>query len=140
MIAAGIASSESLFYAKSRYTKKPDGIIGHGDKALLPGEVGFGYLMDGRTALTSKGNPARPLVCYPLAFDGKIVSDQAFDPSIHDGKAVILRVDNSAQSLPILSATRRAMLGGGKHLLQTGEDTVWGASVKPVIVPPLPKP
>lgn len=140
LIAAGFVEKENLFYSKTGYTKKPDNRTDPSDMVLAPGEVGFGYLMDGKSAFNTEGNPARPLACSPLAFDGKNVSDQYFDSSIHDRKAIVLRIDISVQSLPILSATRRAMLGGGKHLLQTGEDTVWGTTARPVIVPPLPKP
>ncbi len=142
LIAVDIVSSETLFYAKAGYTKKPDNVIDPADMALAPGEVGFGYLMIGKTALNSDGNLARTLVCAPLAFDGKTVSDQKFDPTVKNGYAVILRMDNSVQSMPIDPTTRRVMLGvgGQKHLLETGSDTVWGDSAKPVIVPPLPKP
>ena len=42
-------------------------------------------------------------------------------------------------SLPIDPQTHRAIPGGKKHLLDTGLETVWGDSAKPVIIPPLPK-
>lgn len=139
LIATEIANAESMFYAKAAYTKRPDNMMESGAKALAPGEVGFGYLMDGKSSLDPKGNPSRPLVCAPLAMEGKTVSSQFFDKSINEGRAVVLRMDNSVQSLRIDPDTQRALMPGKKHLLQTGSDTVWGDAAKPVIVPPLPK-
>jgi hypothetical protein len=95
--------------------------------------------MNDNSAFNTKDNPARPLACAPLAFDGKTVSDRIFDDSLYGGKAVVLRIDNSVTLLPILKSTRMPTLGGGRFLLDTGPDTVWGESATPVIVPPLPK-
>jgi hypothetical protein len=140
LIAAQIANSEAMFYAKTAYTEKPDNVTKPGAKALAPGEVGFGYLMDGKSALDPKGNPSRPLACSPLALVGKTVSNQFFDSSFNKGRAVVLKMDNSVQSLSIDPDSRRGFISGlEKHLLQTGSDTVWGDSAKPVIVPPSPK-
>ena len=49
-----------------------------------------------------------------------------FDIDFYDSKAVVLRIDNSVQSLPVLRNSKLAQLGGGKNLLATGDDTVWG--------------
>jgi hypothetical protein len=139
LIAGGVTDNETMFYAKAAFSRIPDNLIIPGEKAFAPGEVGFGYLMNGKSAFNTEGNPARPLACAPLAFDGKTVSDRTFDDSMYAGKAVVLRIDNSVTSLPIHKESKRASLGGGKSLLDTGLDTVWGESAKPIIVPPLPK-
>ena len=140
LVAAEIVSNDRLFYAKTAFSKKSAGSEKPSDWILDPGTVGFGYLMNGKSAFTSVGNPGRPLACAPLAFDGKSVSSQQFEFNRYDGKVVVLRIDNSVASLPIQKDTRLAILGGGKTLLQTGLDTVWSSTEHPVIVPPLPKP
>jgi hypothetical protein len=91
LIAAEIASTEQFFYAKVRGARKPDGIITAGE-AVKKGECGFSYL----SGLSSDGNRSRPLVVTPL-----ILGTDRFDPKPFQGKAVILRMDNSAVSMPI---------------------------------------
>lgn len=140
LVAAQFLEDDRPFFAETAFIKK-SGMFGERRKRTLEaGTVGFGYLMNGKSAFTSAGNPARPLACAPLAFDGKSVSSQQFEFDRYDGKAVVLRIDNSVASLPIQKDSRLAALGGGKTLLQTGPDTVWGSHEHPVIVPPLPKP
>lgn len=135
LIAAEVSQSEAMFYAKTAFTKKPDNVY-NGANALERGEVGFGYIMNTNTAFSTAGNPARPVVVAPLAFP---FSTGQFDTDMYDYKAVVLRIDNSATSLPILKSTKLAQLGGGKNLLQTGEETIWGTGVTPTIVNPDPK-
>lgn len=139
LVAAEIVSSPYVFYAKSAFSEKAAPPAEHEKWAIEPGTVGFGYLMNGKSSLDEKGNPARPLACAPLAFDGKSVSTHQFDPGPYNGKAVVLRIDNSVASLPIQKDTRLAILGGGKTLLETGRDSIWDSTDSPVIVPPLPK-
>lgn len=139
LIAAGILKSEADFYAKTAFSVKPDNRCENTDTAIGPGELGFGYLMNGTRALDRSGNPARGILCAPLAMEQGAVSSKFFDPAPYGGKAVILRIDTSVQAVPIEKDSKLAMLGGGKSLLDTGLDTVWGESVTPVIVPPLPK-
>lgn len=140
LMAAEISSSEAMFYAKAAYSKKPDNVF-NADKALEKGEVGFGYIMNNNVAFSTAGNPARPIVCAPLfSADGtSIQTDGQFDLDYYDLKAVVLRIDNSVTSLPLLRTTKLAQLGGGKNLLQTGLDSVWGEGVTPKIIAPLPK-
>jgi len=138
LIAADIAQAESMFYCQTAFTRKPDNRFDTTQTALAPGEVGFGYLMNGRTAFNTKGNPARLLACAPLAFDGKSVSNQHFDRKPFDGRAVLLRIDCSVTSVLIRKESKEATMSGGKPLLQTGPDTIWGSDT-PTIVPPLPK-
>jgi len=138
LIAADMAQAETLFYCETAFSKKPDNRFDTPQTALAPGEVGFGYLPNGTTAFTTKGNPARPIVCAPLAFDGKSVSTHRFDPTPLNGKAVLLRIDNSISSTFIDRKTGELTLEKRKTLRQTGPDTIWGGDT-PTIVPPLPK-
>lgn len=139
LIAADMAQAESMFYCKTAFSKKPDNRFDTPQTALAPGEVGFGYLLNGRTAFSTKGKPARLLACAPLAFDGKSVSTNRFDPTQLDGYAVLLRIDSSISSPLIDRKTGGLAIGNGKTLLQTGPDTIWGGDITPAIVPPLPK-
>lgn len=136
LIAAEVCQSEGMFYAKTGFTKKPDNVFNTSQNALAKGEVGYGYIMNTNAAFSTAGNPARPIVVAPQAypFDGA-----KFDVDLYDFKAVVLRIDNSVQSIPILKSTKLAQLGGGKNLLSTGDDTVWGTGVTPTISNPDPK-
>ncbi len=138
LLAAEVTQSESMFYAKTGYSKKPDNIFNTATNALEKGEVGFGYIMNTNTAFSTAGNPARPIVVAPMKFENAI-SETEFDSDYYDSKAVVLRIDNSVQSLQIRKTDSLAVIGGGKTLLQTGDDTVWGTGVTPKIVVPLPK-
>ncbi|MFD0895551.1 prepilin-type N-terminal cleavage/methylation domain-containing protein [Luteolibacter ambystomatis] len=135
LIAAGITTSEEIFFAKLPYTKKPDNVI-TGDKALADGEVGFGYLMNDQSGFSTTGNSARPIIATPLL---NASSDGTFDSDPFDQKAIVLRLDNSAVSYQINQNTKTVVLPGGKGLLSTGEDTVWGTDVNPRIVAPSKK-
>ncbi|MFN6016403.1 MAG: type II secretion system protein [Verrucomicrobiota bacterium] len=140
LIAAEISQSEAMFYAKTGFSKKPDNVYNSDTTALAAGEVGFGYLMNTSTAFSTAGNPSRPIVAAPLAFAGTTISaDGTFDVDMYDSKAIVLRIDNSVQSLNITSTSKLAQLGGGKTLLQTGADTVWGTGVTPTMVVPIKK-
>lgn len=136
LIRAGIAQSEAMFYAKTGFTQKPDGILDTDQKALSKGEVGFGIIMDkGTTGLSAAGNPSRPIIAAPF----KIAMDGTFDSDFYDGKAVILKLDNSATSLPIVKTSGNVKING-KNMLETGADTVWGVTtVTPQWSYPQPK-
>jgi prepilin-type N-terminal cleavage/methylation domain-containing protein len=124
LIRAGIAQSEAMFYAKTGFTKKPDGILDTDQNALAKGEVGFGIIMDGGTkGLSAAGNPSRPIIAAPF----KVAMDGTFDSDFYDGKAVILKLDNSVTSLPIVKTTGNVKING-KSMLETGADTVWGVT------------
>jgi prepilin-type N-terminal cleavage/methylation domain-containing protein len=136
LIAAGIAQSEAMFYAKSSYSKKPDGIIAPiSSKALEKGEAGFGILTksDG-TGLSAAGNPSRPIIAAPF----KVAMDGTFDPDFYDSKAVVLKLDNSVSSFTIVKATSEVLING-KKMLETGEGTVWGTDASPQWAYPLKK-
>ncbi len=135
LIRAGIAQSEAMFYAKTAFTKKPDGVLDQDSKALEAGECGFGILMDSTKGLSNAGNPGRPIVAAPF----NIAMDGTFDSDYYDGKAVVLKLDNSVTSLPIVKTTGNVKING-KTMTETGADTVWGTTtVVPTWAYPTPK-
>ncbi len=127
LFVAGVTESEAMFYAKTGFTKKPDGATA--EKTLEAGENGFGYIMNNDKGLSTAGSPSRISAVTPLDDSGKF----SLDP--FDKKAVCLRMDNSAAALPI-SKDGEVSLGGGKKLLDSGAGTVWGASTDPTIIQP----
>jgi prepilin-type N-terminal cleavage/methylation domain-containing protein len=132
LIAFGI-QSEEIFFTKCAYTRKPDNVI-QGAKALEPGEVGFGYIMlDSTTGQNTSGNPGRPVLATPL-LDAQ--TDWTFDPDPYGGKAVILKLDNSATALQIRDSDKKISVGNGRTIEQTGDESVWGTSTNPVIKAP----
>ncbi len=135
LIRAGIAQSETMFYAKTSFTKKPDGIMTTAAQALGPGENGFGILMNTDKGLSAAGNPSRPIIATPF----KIAMDGTFDSDFFDGKAVVLKLDNSVTSLAIVKDSGNVKLNG-KTMIETGADTVWGVTdIKPTWAYPKPK-
>jgi prepilin-type N-terminal cleavage/methylation domain-containing protein len=124
MIRAGVAPAESMFYSKTVYTRKPDNAFETDQKALANGEVGFGIITraDG-TGLSAAGNPSRPICATPFtsALNGE------FDFDIYDGKAVVLKLDNSVTSLSIIKTSRQVLINGNS-LTTDGNATVWGDS------------
>lgn len=91
LFAAEMTQSEQMFYAKTKDSRKPDGVITPGN-ILEPGECGFSYI----SGLSSKDVPATPIVLTPL-----IPGTTKFDPKPLRGKAVVLFIDNSARSYDI---------------------------------------
>lgn len=130
LLAAG-HGNEKMFYAKAVGTKKPDDVTNPPSKALEAGEVGFGYVMDGTTGFSSSNNTNIPVVVTPLVRG----STELFDAGPFGDKMVFLRIDGSANEATI-SKSKKAMLPGGKSLLQKGEDTIWGAEINPKVAPP----
>jgi len=132
LIAAEIAQAESMFYAKTSFTKKPDNVYNTTAKALGKGEVGFGYLLNTTNAFSTAGNPSRPIVAAPLAYP---FADGKFDPDMYDFKAVVLKIDNSVTSLQIRKTDSKVVLGTS-DLITPGEETVWGKDARPTIANP----
>ena len=92
LIGGNFTSSERMFYAsKIPGVRKPDDNI-TGTEALKKGECGFAYLLGARVT----DNPMRPLVAAPM-----IPGTVRFDPKAYEGKAVVLRMDNSVTSFNI---------------------------------------
>lgn len=136
IFSAGLVQSEAIFYAKTAYTNKPDGVTTLETDFLKKGECAFGYIMKGATttAFSSSGNAGRPIIATPL----KKTMDGTFDSDYYDGKAVVLKVDNSITSLVISTTSFKPILNG-KDLLTNGADTVWGTTDTPVLNNPDPK-
>lgn len=125
LIASRIAQSEPMFYARISGTRKPDGVI-TGASALAKGECGFVYF----TGTTKETNPSRPLLVTPL-----IPGTNRFDPKPFDGKAVMLKGDNSVTSLPIVKATGRVMVNGQN--LMDPANPIWEGKPPVVALPEL---
>ena len=133
LFAASYVDSEKIFYTTTSYTKKPAGVITT-SKCLDSGECGFGYIMASSTeAQPSSGTSGRPLLVTPLL---NASADGTCELDTYDKKAVILHLDQSAEAISVRPSDKQAVLGGGNTLLQTGESTVWGTDVTPIIKPP----
>lgn len=116
LFAAGITQSEAMFYAKIPNARKPDGDLSPG-KALQKGEVAFAYVI----GLSSEGNPARIVAFCPI-----IPGTKRFDPQPFDGKAFILRTDNTVTSVNIIK-DGQGFLGGVDIL--SPENPIWNSKV-----------
>lgn len=123
LIRAGISQSETVFYAKSAGTHKPDNVF-DGDHALAKGECGFAYVGN---LLTTDETP-RPLAMAPF-----VPGTDLFDPAPYDGKAVILWTDGSVKSINIKRGTGHVIFEG-KDLLDPAHP-VWGGK-PPVLALP----
>lgn len=115
LIAGGYTSSEEIFYAKSKITKKPNNALKA--DSLNAGEVGFAYLANQSTS----DNSGRPLIMAPMEESGT----ETFDPDPYDNKAVVLRIDGSVKQLRV-NKQKKAVLTGSTTLFDTGDDSVWG--------------
>jgi prepilin-type N-terminal cleavage/methylation domain-containing protein len=135
LVRAGIAQSEPMFYSKTAYTKKADGVV-TGVKALEKGEVGFGIITNADdTGMSAAGNPSRPIVMTP--FDVAL-SGEKFDFDVYDGKAVVLKLDNSVTSIPIIKSSGKVKING-LDLFDKSENSVWGTTVSPKMAYPITK-
>jgi hypothetical protein len=91
LFAVEFTQSESMFYARAKNWRKPDGDITPGN-ILEPRSCGFSYI----SGLSSKDDPNTPIAITPL-----IPGTTTFDPKPLDGKAVVLFIDNSVRSYDI---------------------------------------
>lgn len=87
LLGAGITGGETMFYAKIDGTRKPDNVFDVAGEALKKGECGFTYFLGARHT----DNPNRP-----LAVAAMMPGTDRFDRKRFDGRAVILRMDNTA--------------------------------------------
>lgn len=101
LIAYGL-KSEKPFYAKIAGSRKPDDIFLDDAHALTAGECGFAYI----AGLSALSDPSAPVMVAPL-----IPGTTFFDPKPFGGKAVVLRIDNSATAEPI-DPSGRVMIRG----------------------------
>jgi hypothetical protein len=103
LIAVGLKSEKPFHFPDSAASpRKPDDIYTPG-RALEPGECGFGYA----TGSSVSSHPGRPIVFGPL-----IPGTRRFDLEAYKGKAIILRLDNSAIALEIDPKTGQVMQNG----------------------------
>lgn len=96
LIAASYVDYEKIFYAKIPGIHKPDNVM-TGTHCLEAGECAFTYVY----GLSDKDNIAAPLLITPM-----IPGTTRFDPEPFAGKAVVLRLDQSATLEPIDSSGR----------------------------------
>lgn len=96
---------ERMFEGGSRRFFMSDGQM-DGAEALKRGECGFAYVV----GLSTSDDPTTPLLIAPV-----IPVSNRFDPEPFDHKVVILRIDGSAISYPIMKDGKIDM-GGGVHL------------------------
>lgn len=113
LLAAGIAQNEQFFYANIAGSRKPDGRVDSGH-AIEKGECGYSFLV----GLSAKGNPSRPIVVTPLT-----PGTNRFDAKAFDGKAVMLKLDNSVTSIRINGAGH--VIANGMNLLDPA-NPIWG--------------
>ncbi len=133
LIAANVVKSEDPFFAKTSISRtRPDNKM-TGSEALKGGEVGFAYIMNGAVAL-SNDDPNRIIAVTPL-LNNSAKGD--FDPDPMD-KAVMVYLDSSVRLLDIRN-DKKISMGKGKTLLDSGEGTIWGEDIKPIIKVPKKK-
>lgn len=117
LIAAGYGYSESIFYCSHPDgSVEPDGLMS-GGSALEAGETGFSYVHGLNTGM----NPGLPVLMAPMVAG---TADQFWPdrkgwggPKAYGGKAVVLRLDNSAEAAFIRTSDRKVSRGGGVTLL-----------------------
>lgn len=116
LIAYGVMSEDIFYCSHPDGTRKPDKMM-TGSYALAPGEVGFSYLH----GLDTTMDPDTPVLMTPVVAgtDDEFWADQKGrgSPKAFGGKAVILQIDNAAQTYIIRSSDRRVSIGGGVTVL-----------------------
>ena len=130
--------SEKPFWCKtSQSPKKADDDFSTAAKALAAGEVGFSYIMASPTqGQSASGEPSRPVVVAPSYH---FQPDWTFETEMGAGKAVVLRLDNSATAMVIRESDRKVMTIVGKTLGETGEGTPSGTKITPFLRAPQPR-
>ena len=106
LIAHGL-KSEKPFHAKISGSRRPDDLFEDDAHALAPGECGYTYVM----GLISTMDPGTPVVFTPA-----IPNTFLCDPNVFSGRAIILRLDNSATAMPVMEDGRVNVGGGGTML------------------------
>jgi hypothetical protein len=124
LFTSNIRNNEKMFYAWVSGTKMPDENMA-GAELLKKGECGFTYFMGAKAT----DNPSRPIVVTPM-----IPGTDRFDPKPFEGKAVILRLDNSVTSMTI-NKDGHVMLDG-RNLLDPGHP-IWGGHAPAIAWPDL---
>ncbi len=138
MLAGGGGKSEKPFWCKTAQSpKKADDVFNSPAKALEAGEVGFSYIMASQTnGQSASGEPGRAVIVTPSY---KFQTDWTFDPEPYAGKAVVLRLDNSATAMQIREDNKKVSTVSGKTLGDTGDSTPWGTDMNPILRAPQPR-
>ena len=102
LIASGIVATKHIFYAKAKLVRKPDNVITTDATVLAHGECAFAYI----SGLSTADGPNTP-----LAFGPVIPGTSTLDRKSCEGRAVILRIDNSASTYPI-NASGKIIVNG----------------------------
>ena len=126
MFINGSIQSEENFYAKTSFSRQPDGDVGTDPQytnAIDKGEVGFLYIDD---QSTSK-NSSRPLLAAPLKSSGAAPSSMLFDKDTYGGKMMVLRIDGSVKQYKInkSSDTAEIMVNNQKVDIFSTQNKVW---------------
>lgn len=116
LVAFGIQSEVIFFCVHPEMDRKPDGDLSPG-KAIEAGETGYSYV----AGFDTKANPGTPLILAPMK-----IGTETFWAEPYEGKAVILRADNSVDAPLIQKSDGKVSEGRGKTLFDTGKETVWG--------------
>jgi len=130
---------EEVFYAKTQFSKKPDGDE-VGVARCANGEVGFGYM----TGMSASDNSGLPLLITPQGLGDGTLTDAAavaaltFDSRQFGGSMVYLEISGAVKTLPISAAAATAgsaqvTRGGASVDLMAAANTDWGAIVPTVI-------
>lgn len=130
--------SETLFWCKTPQSpERPDNNFATPEKALEAGEVGYSYIMASATqGQSASGEPSLPVVISPSF---RFRADWTFDPEPFEGKAVVLRLDNSATALPIHTGEDEETVSSQEEQGEAAEETQWSKGMTPVLRAPLPK-
>lgn len=130
---------EEIFYAKTAFSKKPDGDE-VGTRRCAAGEVGFGYMTGAMgAAMSSSNNSSLPLIVTPQTG----VTATTFDAGAFGGSMVYLEIGGAVKTLPISAAsmtTGQALVtrAGNPVNLMAIANTDWGVVV-PNVVAAIPK-
>jgi hypothetical protein len=133
LIVVGLKSEQPFWCKTSLSPKKPDDDYSPA-KALQAGEVGYSYIMRASgIGQSSSGDPSRPVVVAPSRGSA---ADWTFDWDAYEGRAIVLKLDNSAAAHNIDFETGFIMTGvKGRFIHTTGADTGWGG-MTPVLKAP----
>lgn len=132
LFVSGIAKSEQPFHVKPPCSNEDTDVNILGGECLKEGELGYGYIMDSNRGI-SPDNPERVILVAPLLNGGK---QGEFDKNAFFGKAVLVCCDGSVLIIHI-SEDNRVRMSDGRDLMETGDDTMWGTEIMPVIKPPI---
>jgi len=138
---AGLTKSEEVFYAKTAFSKKPDGDVGVAAvtggyaTALEPGECGFLYIDKQSTGK----NSARPILAAPLLDTATL----KFDSNMYGGRMIALRIDGAVKQYRVdeLDGAAKTKIGTTQTDIFGTSNPVWSdGTTAETIVPIYPSP